>query len=303
MRPAPLVSVYIPTHNRIDKLERALRSVLGQSHANLEILVCDDGSTDGTFERVAELARDNRKIRYLRNPSPHGACSARNLGIFAARGAFITGLDDDDEFTPDRLETLLRVWDDRYAFVCSNFWSQRPDRQARAYYPLEERTFTLRHLLLKNVATNQVLTRTERLQGIGGFREGVRRLQDWDTWLRLCSRYGGQFHRTRMPLYVMHHDHEDGAQRVSRSITLDIAIEELCERNRDIYDEKSRQLLLSHARELRGEFSLADFWMNTLHRKNSGPLRTYLRLRMCKLRSRLDPVLRQALESLRLKPK
>ncbi|MFD2837427.1 glycosyltransferase family 2 protein [Azotobacter vinelandii] len=100
MRPAPLVSVYIPTRNRLEKLERALRSVLGQTYANHEILVCDDASTDGTFERISRLARSERKIRYLRNPAPRGACSARNLGIFAARGEFITGLDDDDEFTP-----------------------------------------------------------------------------------------------------------------------------------------------------------------------------------------------------------
>jgi glycosyltransferase involved in cell wall biosynthesis len=303
MHADPLVSIYIPTHNRIDKLERALRSVLGQTLENHEILICDDGSTDGTLERVSALARDNRKIRYLRNPSPRGACSARNLGIFAARGEFITGLDDDDEFTPDRLESLLRLWSDGYAFVCSNFWSKHPDQQARAYYPLEERTFTLRQLLLKNVASNQVLTRTERLQGIGGFREGVRRLQDWDTWLRLCSSYGGQFYRARMPLYVMHHDHETEAQRVSRTIALDIAIEELCERNSDLYDEKSRRLLLSHARQLRGEFSLKDLWISTLHRKNSGPLRIYARQRMRKLRGRIDPVLLQALESLRLRPK
>ncbi|ACO79163.1 Glycosyl transferase, family 2 protein [Azotobacter vinelandii CA] len=288
MRPAPLVSVYIPTRNRLEKLERALRSVLGQTYANHEILVCDDASTDGTFERISRLARSERKIRYLRNPAPRGACSARNLGIFAARGEFITGLDDDDEFTPDRLETLLDAWDDGYAFVCSNFWSQRPGQRLRAYYPLQAQTFTLRQLLLKNLATNQVLTRTGRLQDIGGFREGVRRLQDWDTWLRLCSGYGGRFHRARTPLYVMHHDHEAEAQRVSRSIALDVALEELCERNRDLYDARSRRLLLSHARELRGEFSLGDLWLNTLHRRNSGPLRIYLRQHLRKL----DPALR-----------
>ncbi|MFD2837428.1 hypothetical protein ACFS3C_15330 [Azotobacter vinelandii] len=86
----------------------------------------------------------------------------------------------------------------------------------------------------------------------------------------------------------MHHDHEAEAQRVSRSIALDVALEELCERNRDLYDARSRRLLLSHARELRGEFSLGDLWLNTLHRRNSGPLRIYLRQHLRKL----DPALR-----------
>lgn len=151
MRSAPLVSIYIPTHNRREKLERALSSVLGQTYENYEILVCDDGSTDGTCEWISKLTQTNQKIRYLRNPAPRGACSARNLGIFAARGEFITGLDDDDEFTPDRLEHLLHIWDDKYAFVCSNFWNKRPGQEAQPYYSSEERLFTLQHLLLKNL--------------------------------------------------------------------------------------------------------------------------------------------------------
>ncbi|MEE4461783.1 glycosyltransferase family 2 protein, partial [Azotobacter chroococcum] len=189
MRSNPLVSIYIPTHNRAEKLERALRSVLNQTYENCEILICDDGSTDKTSEWISKLAEDDPKIRYFRNPDPRGACSARNLGIFAARGEFITGLDDDDEFLPERVERLLQVWDDQYAFVCSNFLSKRPDQEAKPYYASEECRLTLQQLLFKNLASNQVLTRTVRLQNIGGFREGVRRLQDWDTWLRLCSRY------------------------------------------------------------------------------------------------------------------
>ncbi|GAB3374827.1 glycosyltransferase family 2 protein [Azotobacter armeniacus] len=303
MRSSPLVSIYIPTRNRVEKLERALRSVLGQTYENHEILICDDGSTDETSEWVSKLAQGNEKIRYLRNPVPLGACNARNLGIFAARGEFITGLDDDDEFTPDRLERLLHIWDDKYAFVCSNFCSKRPDQQAKVYYSSEECIFTLQQLLLKNVASNQVLTRADRLQSIGGFREGVRRLQDWDTWLRLCSKYGGKIYRERTPLYIMHHDHEAGTPRVSRNITIDIALEELCERNKDIYDEKSSFLLTSHARLLRKEFSLRDMWKNTLYKKSTIPIRAYAWQHMSKFQNRVRPILHQTLQSLGLKPK
>ncbi len=277
MQANPLISIYLPTRDRVEKLERALKSVLAQTYQNYEILICDDGSTDETSERVAKLVRDSERIRYLRNPTPRGACAARNLGIFAARGEFITGLDDDDEFTPDRLEQLLHSWDEKYAFVCSNFWMKRLNQEAAPYYSSTESIFTLRQLLLRNLASNQVLTKTSRLQSIGGFREGIRRLQDWDTWLRLCSGYGGEFQRARKALYIMHHDHHEGAPQVSRSITLDLAIEELLERNQDLYDEKSRYLLASRAREIRNEFSLKDMCKNTLYSQSTRPLRVYIR--------------------------
>lgn len=298
MRSNLLVSIYIPTHNRVERLERALRSVLNQTYENYEILVCDDGSTDGTSAWVSEQAAGNPKIRYFRNPVPRGACSARNLGIFAARGEFITGLDDDDEFLPERLERLLHIWNDDYAFVCSNFWSKRPEQEAKLYYPPENCLLTLQQLLVKNVASNQVLTRTSRLQSIGGFREDVRRLQDWDTWLRLCSRYDGYFYREQTPLYILHHDHEAGAQRVSRSIPLDVALEELHERNKDIYDEKSSYMLTSYARLVRKEFSLKDMWKNTLYKKNSTPLRAYVSQHMKKCQNRVKPLLQQTLKNL-----
>lgn len=298
MRANPLVSVYLPTHNRAEKFERALRSALNQTYENYEILVCDDGSTKENAERISQLIQDNPKIRYLRNAVPRGACSARNLGIFAARGDFITGLDDDDEFLPERLERLLHVWNDKYAFVCSNFWSKRPEQEAKLYYPPENCLLTLQQLLVKNVASNQVLTRTSRLQSIGGFREDVRRLQDWDTWLRLCSRYDGYFYREQTPLYILHHDHEAGAQRVSRSIPLDVALEELHERNKDIYDEKSSYMLTSYARLVRKEFSLKDMWKNTLYKKNSTPLRAYVSQHMKKCQNRVKPLLQQTLKNL-----
>ncbi|HHS9996570.1 TPA: glycosyltransferase family 2 protein, partial [Klebsiella pneumoniae] len=91
----PLVSVYITTCNRLDKLKRAVRSVQEQTFENIEILICDDASTDGTEKYVQELIREDNRIRYFRNQTSKGACAARNLGIFNAKGQYITGLDDD----------------------------------------------------------------------------------------------------------------------------------------------------------------------------------------------------------------
>lgn len=105
-----LISVYIPTHNRSEMLKRAVFSVIKQTYKNVEIIICDDGSSDNTEQVVIALQEKYKNIRYLKNDTPKGACAARNLGIFEAKGEYITGLDDDDEFSDNRLEELLNFF-------------------------------------------------------------------------------------------------------------------------------------------------------------------------------------------------
>ena len=274
MQSDPLVSIYISTHNRAERLQRAINSVLQQTCDDFELLICDDASTDETPRLVERLKKANKRIRYLRNSTPGGACRARNLGIFAARGKFITGLDDDDEFLPNRLERFITIWNDDYSFLCSNFLEKKPDQPTRPCFSTSQRVFTFQHLSLDNQATNQVFTLTERLQSIDGFRENVARFQDWDTWLRLCKKYG-DFYRENTPLYIVYHDHSPDEKRVSKNISYDMALDALCERNKDILDPKTCFLLKSYARLLRGEYSLADAYKNALHQRSLRPFASY----------------------------
>nr|HCI8715018.1 glycosyltransferase family 2 protein [Klebsiella variicola] len=85
------VSVYISTHNRLERLKRAIQSVLNQEYSNLELLVCDDASNDGTKEYMEELCSKDNRVKYFRNDVNKGACATRNLGIRHATGFFITG--------------------------------------------------------------------------------------------------------------------------------------------------------------------------------------------------------------------
>jgi glycosyltransferase involved in cell wall biosynthesis len=101
---APMFSVVIPTCNRVAKIGRALRSVLVQTMDDYEVIVVDDGSTDGTQELLASL--DFARCRVLRNPVNGGVSAARNRGVAEARGEFIAFLDDDDEFRPTVLAAL-----------------------------------------------------------------------------------------------------------------------------------------------------------------------------------------------------
>ena len=103
----PLVSVIIPTFNRAKLVPRAIKSILDQSYANFECIVVDDASTDDT-KNVVNSIKDERII-YLRHQENRHVSATRNTGINNARGEFIAFLDDDDEWTPDKLEVQVPV--------------------------------------------------------------------------------------------------------------------------------------------------------------------------------------------------
>ena len=91
----PLVSVWIPTYNRLPLLKRAVESVKKQTYKNIEIFIVDNGSTDGTVEYLKQLAGENENIRFHSFAKNEGACRARNYAIQHSQGEYATGLDDD----------------------------------------------------------------------------------------------------------------------------------------------------------------------------------------------------------------
>ncbi len=102
-----LVSVVIPTFNRAYCLARTLDSVLAQTHADLEALVIDDGSTDGTRELIQARYAAEPRVRYIQQEN-RGVAAARNHGIRMARGDFVALLDSDDIWQPWKIELQLR---------------------------------------------------------------------------------------------------------------------------------------------------------------------------------------------------
>lgn len=107
MPPDPVVSVVIPAYNAEKTIGNAIDSVLEQTMSDLEVIVVDDASTDGTVH-VVEAAGDPR-VRLLRGPRNCGPAVARNLGVKRATGRWVTFLDADDEYVPSRLEGLLEA--------------------------------------------------------------------------------------------------------------------------------------------------------------------------------------------------
>ena len=107
----PTVSVVLPTYNREALLPRAIDSVIAQTVQDWEIVLVDDGSTDGTTSLADRYRRElGAKLVYLRQANT-GCCGARNRGIDASRGRFVAFLDSDDEFMPDKLERQLALFE------------------------------------------------------------------------------------------------------------------------------------------------------------------------------------------------
>lgn len=200
----PLVSVIITTKNRQELLKRAIDSVLNQTYKNHEIIVVDDGSTDNTPEVVREYMKEYPNISYIRNETSKGACFSRNAGIRSAKGEFVTGLDDDDEFMPERIEKLLSIYDDKWSFV---FADMIVKTKTGEIVKTGEEIVRYEDQLWKNIVGNQILVKKERILSIGGFDEKLPNAQDHDMWLRLLQHYGPA-KRYREPLYIQHTEHD-----------------------------------------------------------------------------------------------
>lgn len=197
-----LVSVVIPTKDRLPLLRRAIESVLAQTHADLEIIVVDDGSADGT---AAYLQSCGDRVRSFVQPVSQGACRARNLGIAAAAGRYITFLDDDDEFEPERVARLLAMYRPELAFVCSRY--RYIHNNGREEVAGLAGPFALQDLLLKIRIANSVLTETRKVRSVGGFDESLSSSQDYDLWVMLMRDFGSAF-ALPAPLLVIHTEHD-----------------------------------------------------------------------------------------------
>jgi glycosyltransferase involved in cell wall biosynthesis len=182
-----LVSAIIVTHNRKELLPRAVASAISQSYKHIEVIVVDDGSNDGTEELVKTMIEGGVSLTYLRHNTPKGACEARNYGISKAKGKYIAGLDDDDEWTELRIELLLAAYEPKYAFVCAgDEWRS----ENGSGFVKRNREIALNNILFENVVGNQILTTKDKLMSIGGFDVNMPAAQDYDTWIRLIETHG-----------------------------------------------------------------------------------------------------------------
>lgn len=114
----PQISVIMPAYNCEKFIEASIRSVIAQTVTDWELLILDDGSCDNTWAIVERLAREDSRIRPVKNPKNMGVAKTRNHGIDLSEGAFIAFLDSDDIWHPDKLEKQLHQMQQTGADFC-----------------------------------------------------------------------------------------------------------------------------------------------------------------------------------------
>ncbi len=228
-----LVTVYITTFNRIDLLKRAIESVLTQTYNEIELIVADDGSTDGSHEFLLEQQRSGILTAVLNTGSSKGACFGRNRAIELAKGEFITGLDDDDYFEPHRINAFISKWKEleasnvNFAGLFDSVIEIRDDGKHKYN---ETKVVSYADLRKKNSVGNQVFSKLAFYKSIGGFDEEMPALQDWDTWLRLTKQEGRLINIIQYS-YIM--DQVHGGERIS---------EKKAQRIRDAFERLGNKL-------------------------------------------------------------
>ncbi|MFL9998174.1 glycosyltransferase [Paraburkholderia sediminicola] len=210
----PLVSVYIPTKNRLCLLKRAIESVFRQTYPNIELIVADDGSTDGSQEYLTSLA-DEGKLYAIFMPVSGGACAARNAAIESASGEFVTGLDDDDHLLAYRIEKFVSRWQQIVrsgstegvaGIFCAGI---RVSKNEEIVVYRNAGRVTAKTLRYRNSIGNQVFAPRKHFLEAGLFDATLICWQDWDMWLRMCERHG-DFIGDPEPSYIWDIAHEQG---------------------------------------------------------------------------------------------
>ena len=182
-----LVSVVIPVRNREHLVEAAVRSVLGQTHSETEVVVVDDGSTDGTLRVLGALAEKEPRISIIEHQASRGAQAARNTGIRASSGDWVTFLDSDDRYLPESVSLRLREAERSSVKVVHGEARRITSSGVDALYgvpPLQGNVY--RQLLTRPaVLFPSLLVRREVLAEIGYLDETIVAWQEWETAIRL----------------------------------------------------------------------------------------------------------------------
>lgn len=182
-------SVVIPLYNKRQEIEGTVRSVLAQSYAPHEIIVVDDGSTDGSGEIVESIG--SPKVRLVRQTNA-GECAARNRGIAEATGEYIALLDADDSYLPEFLEhvvTMIERWPDCGAYATGfyvttqkgDYLGRTPDREG-----IVDDFFRTSMTRFVCTASSVVIPRSV-FDAAGGFPDGMALGGDQFMWIKIAT--------------------------------------------------------------------------------------------------------------------
>lgn len=209
----PAFSVVIPTYNRAHLVKRAIKSVLGQTYPEFEIIIVDDCSCDNTEEVIQEAMKEDKRVRYVKLDKTRGAAASRNRGVELSRGDYIAFLDSDDkalnmwlEESEKKIEKVPLSWGVLYPRYyiqdeLSNvtYLNVIPPKEGHIYKDL------MRGSGLSIGVSGAVVKKLAFLE-VGGFDENLCGYHDYDLWYKMAREW--TFHFVNAPL-ILFHDHRN----------------------------------------------------------------------------------------------
>ncbi|MCB1450868.1 MAG: glycosyltransferase family 2 protein [Nitratireductor sp.] len=237
--PKPQCSVVIPAYNAIAFLPDAIASVFAQDIADIEILVCDDGSSDGTYEWLQEMAERDPRVRVFKG-GRLGPARARNYLIENAKSDLIAFLDADDTWLEDKLsreilfhaanpEVAFSFTDYRHVDMAGNRRSTAFDYWQPKWQPAGTGFSVLadagNELLATNVVgTSCVVAKSEFLRIANGFAPDLPSAEDWDLWLRL-AKLGPVAVSSAVTMHYLMRPGSETSNRAARTNAMEIVLE------------------------------------------------------------------------------
>lgn len=187
----PLISIIIPVYNGEKTIVETIESVSKQTFTDWELIVIDDGSKDSTLKILNSIKED--RMRLFSYPNA-GVSASRNRGLALATGEFVSFLDADDLWTPDKLEAQWKALQENPQAAVAYSWSDWIDESGnflRAGGHITANGHVYEKLLLRDFieSGSNPLIRKKALDEVGEFEPSVTPAEDWDMWLRLAARY------------------------------------------------------------------------------------------------------------------
>ena len=187
----PLISVVIPAYNASKTIQETIESVLNQTFTDFELIVINDGSQDSTLN-VVDCIKDPR-LRVFSYPNA-GVSASRNRGLAKAASEYVSFLDSDDLWTPDKLEAQLQALQANPQAAVAYSWTDYIDEFGQFLYPGNHPTVignVYSELLVNDFLENgsNPLIRREALREVGGFDESLFGPEDWELFIRLAAHY------------------------------------------------------------------------------------------------------------------
>ena len=243
----PLVSIIMPVYNEEASIKKAIKTVIDQTYKKFELIVIDDGSTDGTSNIVKTLQELDERIIYLRNEENRGTTYSLNRGLRKASGEYIARIDGDDWYHPRKLELQVKFLERRSEYgIVGTFYIlvDESGRAVKVRLPVTHSEIMKRMAYRNAFAHSSIMVRRSVLDMVGYYDERYEYAQDYDLYFRILEVSKGY----NLPSYLLYRmrrrqGRRTLTKRTLNSILIPLRHRRILRRNVIYYPLLARRLL------------------------------------------------------------